>query len=208
MACWGLGQRGWLGGSGISRLRNMKFENGPTIRHLAALAAANHACWLWQVKGEAAAIKALGPHGAFRLTAPQLKQAIWLPIPGTDAPLAAGDWLNLALGRLELPYVGAVECSPREAARATARLCDLLNAEVRHLPLREAMTTIMRAYPVQEPHRRTRLRELVLSQQTLSPADLEEELLAFSELIGTLRGQALTPADLMRELQESRSRSA
>ena len=202
----GLGAHGWLSSSYISRLRNLALANGPTVRHLAALAALNRICWTWDTKGEASAIKTAGPYSNWGITLPMLRQSIWLPIPDDEGnPLEEGEWMLLALGRLELPYLGPGLLSPKQSQVMSKALGDLLHhlLEAQGLPFRDAMAKVMAAYPVSNTRRQQRLQDLILGKQLLSSADVEEEVMALSQLVGQLRGRTVSPSELLDELTGS-----
>jgi hypothetical protein len=211
IADWALGENGWLISSQVSHLRNANVRQ-PGYQSLDALCCANEAIWRWQVKGKGDCHRIYGPHSGYGIEDGWLDEAVWLGHPDEpEAPLNFGDWCELVVGYLELPYVGDVVLSPGEAKDLSQRLAALLEGIVKGqgLGIRDGMARIIECYPVQERNRRERLRGVVLGLYDYSQEDLIEELWALAVTVAALRGQdpaGYGPAELHAELTSSRRR--
>jgi len=205
VAAWGLGEAGLLNNTDISRLRNAKQVRGASLKNLQALAAANRAAWLWLVEGKEAAIAQLGPPSSWRVTPQVLEQACWLPHPDrSDEPLGFTDLCEVQAGLLPLPYLATTALSPADVLTLNRELGLLLGELVANQPPREAVRTILDAYPVRDTNRRNRLEELVLGRGGLTREEWETELEALVQAVLDLRGADPTgygPAQLLSELK-------
>lgn len=210
IADWGCGEANCISKSQISHLRNRNVARGASPRNLDGLAGANRAIWLWQAKGPDAAIKALGPHHSWNVEREWLDRAIWLPAEDEPSqPLDFADFAAIDAGHLKLGYLGQMVLSPSESAEISAKLTDLLNTLGGSGSAMEQIARILAAYPLTDPTRRERLRDLMLGG-TWSREELEQELYALAVLVATLRG--VTPAsygaaELHAELSAHRRRT-
>lgn len=203
---WAYGETSGFDGGSFSRIKNAKLSRGAGLRHLDALAETNRAVFTWQTLGEREAIRQFGLYSEHGVKPEWITDTIWLPKPYDETkPLDLGDLANLLMGRLELPYVGG-QLSQNQARRANERLVDLLDelaAENGWGP-REALQQFMAAYPGATTRtRQHRLKELLMGEE-LSQKELESEMAALAEMIGQVRGRALTPAQLQAELLTDR----
>lgn len=213
IADWGLGERGWLDTSAISRARNARNRKGASLRHLDAMAAANEAIHCWQVNGESEAMATYGPPSGWGIRPEWLDDACWLPHPDEDRPLGFADLTAVLAGHLELPYLSGPQLSPGEAVRASQALVDLLNelARERGWSPREAIQHFGEAYPSQDRGHQQRLRGLLIGELQLTRDELGQELHALAEMIRVVRALEpgrYGPAELAAELQGSRPRPA
>ena len=204
IASWGIGEAGVLGHSIISRLINRKL--GPSIRSLLGMEACNRAIWLWQTQGQDTAWAQLGPHMAWKIDAGWLNEAIWLPVPDDEKhPLDLGDFVDVLVGRLELPYLGTRLQLPGDHRAAVDQLPKLLDATIVAAGLSPmvGVRQLLAAYPAADEERRERFRGVILGELQLSREELQDELLAVAEAIRVLRGLPLGsfgPAQLLAEL--------
>lgn len=210
LAEWGGGESHLIIPSSISHLKRRNMSRGPSARQLEGLAAANRAIWLWQQKGEAAAIKELGPHTGLGIEAARLDGAIWLPTPEDDRiPLDYLDFVALAAGLLQLPYLQHQALSPSESVELSRQLGDLLNSLAGGGTPAEGIARVLAAYPLDDPDRRRRIRDLMLGEE-LSTEQLEEEMHALAVTVGSLRGLpegSFRALDLHAELARDRRRA-
>jgi hypothetical protein len=204
IAAYGLGERGALEHSIISRITNRKI--GPSIKSLIGMEAANNAIWLWQTKGQDATWAKLGPHPAWKIQPHWLDGAIWLPVPDeSDHPLDLGDFVDVWVGRLELPYLGNRLLMPNDHRRTAEHLPALLDATIvaAGLSPMAGVRGLLAAYPAADEARRERFRGVILGEQQLTRDELQEELLAIAEAVRTLRELPIGsygPAELLAEL--------
>lgn len=208
IANWGLGEPGMLDGGSLSRIRNGKQARGASWRHLDALAAANHAIWLWQTGGERHAWSKLGPHSGWGIREQWLNDAIWLPHPEREGrPLRFATMAEVVAGYLELPYLNAVSLSPGEARQLSDALAALLEELIaeRGWGPREGIRELIEAYPVEDKARQRRLKALIVGDTPLSREELEAELHAIAEMIRSIR--ALTPGSYGPEQLRAELRS-
>lgn len=205
---WGYGEATGLDGGALSRIRNAKQTRGAGLRHLDAMAEANHALWVWHTAGPDAAIQQYGPHSSWDVKAEWLDDAIWLPKgDDTTRPLDLGDLAMLLMDRIELPYLGPQLLSPAKLQRMSQRLADLLESETvrQGWGPREAVARFAAAYPSRDPLRQRRLRDMVAGTAEMSAADLELEAAALAEMVREVRGlERYSPADLQAELLSDR----
>lgn len=211
IADWGLGEAGWLSAPQLSHIRNRQLARGVSARNLEGLYGANRAIWLWQTQGQPAALRELGPHSSWRVDPESLDGAIWLPKAADDtAPLSYGDFAEINAGhQLQLPYLQDVALSPSEGADLSQRLYGLLNDLAGPGRPADGIARVLAAYPVADPERQRRIRDLMLGEW-LTSEELEQELLALAQTISTLRGvpaDHYTPADLHSELSSHRRRT-
>lgn len=211
IADWALGESGWLISSQLSHLRNGKISR-PGLRYLEALAAINQAIWRWHVHGQEACLQTYGPYTVHKVDPAVLDAATWLHHPDdkTD-PLGFADFVEIFTGYLELPYVG-VALSPSESTDLSQELAALLEHEIaaKGWGMRDAMTNLLAAYPVSDPHRRSKLQAVVLGQANYTSDELEQELMDLAHLFSNLRGLppgSIQPAALHAELARNRQRS-
>jgi hypothetical protein len=204
IAAYGLGERGALEHSIISRITNRKI--GPSIKSLIGMEAANRAIWLWQTEGQDATWAQLGPHPAWKIKPQWLDNAIWLPVPDDDKhPLDLGDLVDVWVGRLELPYLGNRLLLPNDHRRTAEHLPALLDATIvaAGLSPMAGVRQLLAAYPAADEARRERFRGVILGEQQLTRDELQDELLAIAEAVRTLRELPLGsygPAELLAEL--------
>jgi len=204
IASWGLGERGALEHSIISRVINRKLS--PSIKSLIGMEGANRAIWLWQTKGENAAWAELGPHTAWKIQPSWLDGAIWLSVPDeSEHPLDLTDLVNVWVGRLELPYLGQRLLLPGNHRATAEQLPALLDATIvaAGLAPMAGVRQLLAAYPAADEHRRERFRGVILGEVQLTRDELQDELLAVAEAVRVMRGLALGsygPAELLAEL--------
>jgi hypothetical protein len=204
---WAYGETTGFDGGSFSRIKNAKQSRGAGLRHLDALAETNRAIWTWQTKSEREAIREFGLYSEHGIRPEWVTDTIWLPKPSDPAhPLDLGDFANLLMGRLELPYVGG-HLTQTQAKRANERLVDLLDdlaAEQGWGP-REALREFLAAYPASSSNvRQARLKELLMGEP-LSHKELESELAALAEMVRQVRRlDTFTPAQLQAELLTDR----
>lgn len=208
IADWGLDERGWLHDAKLSQIRRNAFIRALPMRYLDACGAANNAIWLWQCKGEKAALSKLGPPAKERIKPEWLDRAIWLAHPDypTD-PLGPADWFEIATGHLELPYVASPMLAPNEGPQLTEELCNLLFTLVASESQRDQMRKILRAYPVPDQERRDRLASVLLGATSYDREQAEQELYSLAEVVRDLRGLSAReygPAELYAELTRNR----
>lgn len=208
---WGIGEPGWIGSGVLSHMTRGNVQK-ISIRYLDALAAANHAIWLWQTGGRDQAWKAMGPHTAWKIEDHWLDNAWWLPSPDQpELELDLGDMASVLAGRLELPYMVGVQLTPNEGGVMALELGRLLNDLVAELSLspRAGIEALLQAYPGQDPNRRELIRDLLLGDTELSSEELQEELTGLAEMIRVIRkvpeGE-YGPAELRAELLADRRR--
>jgi hypothetical protein len=204
IAAWGLGEPGALGHSIINRIINRKLS--PSIKSLIGMEALNRAIWLWQVKGHEAAVIELGWPAGYGVQDAWLNGAIWLPVPDeSDHPLDLADFVNVLVGRLELPYLGQRLLLSSARLSLSLQLPDLLEATIvaAGLPPMTGVRQLLAAYPAADEDRRERFRSVILGEVQLTRDELQDELLAIAEAVRTLRGLPLGtygPAELLAEL--------
>lgn len=210
IAGWGLGEDGFIDKSVISRIKNGKQERGAGFRHMDALAAANHAIWLWQTKGQRAAWDELGPHTAWGVQDSSLKDATWLPHPDdADQPLRFTDLVEVLAGYLEVPDLMPPALSASDADRFNRELPELLDEVItgQGWGVREGIRQLLAAYPVDEAKRKAKLRAVILGDEQYSGDELEMELHALAEMIRVVRELKVGtygPAELTVELRTGR----
>jgi len=204
IAAWGLGEPGALGHSIISRICNRKLS--PSIRALIGMEALNRAIWLWHTKGPEAAVSQLGWPTAYGVQDAWLNGAIWLPVPDqSDHPLDLGDFVDVLVGRLELPYLGQRLLLPGNHRATADQLPALLDAAIVAAGLSPmvGVRQLLAAYPAADDARRERFRSVILGEIQLTRDELQDELLAIAEAVRVLRGLPLGsygPAELLAEL--------
>jgi hypothetical protein len=193
----------------ISRIENDRLSRGCSLKQLLAFGAANGAIWSWQTEGVKAAWARYGPHTDWAVKSEWLDDAIWLPVPDDQThPLEFADLAEVLVGRLELPYLGAVSLGHADAEAMSGRLSDLLNAAIatQALPPREGLAALMAAYPTRDPNRQSRLMALLMGSGRLSRDELESELYAMAETLRVLRdlpAGSYGPGDLAAELSKA-----
>lgn len=208
---WGLGEGGWLPSGQVSHLSRGNIQK-VSIRYLDALAAANHAIWLWKTHGRERAIADLGPFQVWGVEAHWLDDAEWLPAPEQpELELDLGDLAQVVAGRLELPYLAGPQLTPNEGQLMVRELGWLLDQLVQGLGLspRASMDALLAAYPGDDPKRRELLRDLLLGDAELSTAELQEELAGLAEMVRVIRKLPVGeygPAELRAELVADRRR--
>lgn len=211
LADWAGGERNLIIHSQVSHLRNRKSPRGPSLKNLEGLAAANEAIWRWQTQGEAAAVARYGPFSIWKLTPDLMETATWLPSPQEEGkPLDLVEMVLVLIDdpEMELPYLTKASLSPTDAQALSGRLCRMLNDLVAGSTPAESLARLLEAYPIKEPHRQDRLRDLLLGQEW-TREELEDELYALAVLVATLRGVAPSsygPAELHAELTAQRRR--
>jgi hypothetical protein len=212
IADWGLGYPGWLLGSQISHLRNANIRS-PGLQTFEALAAANEAIWIWQQQGQEAALRRFGVSASGPLIEDAMAAACWLPHPDdTSHPLLFGDWCELFVGLLRLPYVDQVSIAPAEARHLSDAMGSLLDRWVAEsgLGLRDGLARLQGLYPDQQPEPLARLRALALGTRPLQARELESELPNLATLVSRLRGVddgAYGAAELHAELASAKHRA-
>ena len=206
---WGYGEPTGLDGGAISRIRNGRQPRGAGLKHLDAMAEANRCIWIWHTLGPDAAIREFGPHSSWEVRSEWLDDAIWLPSPiDPTQPLDLGELAMVLMGRLELPYLSEPLMAPGKLARMRQRLPELLDdlAEEQGWKLREAVQRFADAYPSKDPGRQRRIRDVVTGARELTGEELELEMAALAQMVGTIRGTDCSPADLQAELLSARRR--
>jgi hypothetical protein len=209
VADWATGETRILYGSQLAHLRHASLRN-PNFRLLDGLAQTNQAIADYQTD-RTDALRIYGPLPA-SLSPEQIDSAVWLSRPSDpDLPLSFCDWCSLFIGQISLPYVDSVTVSDRDARQLNEELAGLINTDIAKLGLgpREGMEAFLQAYPVKDPGRRQRMRELILLGHPLDASELEDELAAVAVAISQLRqlpAGAFTPADLYTELTQHRRR--
>ena len=211
LADWALAHDGWLISSQISHLRNNHVRQ-PSFINLEALGAVNEALAMWHAEGPRETFHRYGPFGDSQLTEELLDRGQCLKHPKTDQPLDFAGFCELFVGRIKLPYASSVNLSGHEARRLSEELgvlLDQLAAETGLTP-RDAITEVLRHYPVEDKARVTRLRSVLLGMEVYSQSQVETELFAISELVAGLRGLpagSYGPQELFAELTSNRQRT-
>jgi hypothetical protein len=206
IASWGLNEQGLLDKGTLSRIRKGSRIYGASLRHLDAMAAANRAIWLWQVKGQQHAHRILGPHTGWGVADEWLDSGAWLPHPDhPNEPLELGDLAKLLVGYLDLPYVGPAPLSAKDARLASSELGQLLDrlCAERGWGAMAGLKNLLQAYPVGDRGRQQRMRRVITGEQLLSGDELEGELHALAEMIRVARGLKpgeYGPGELQAEL--------
>jgi hypothetical protein len=204
IANWGLGERSPMAHSIINRVVNRKLR--VSIPALIGMEACNRAIWLWHTKGQQGAWAELGPHGTWHIKAEWLEESIWLPVPDDEThPLDLSDFVDVLVGRLELPYLGNRLLLPGQRELGGEHLPALLDRAITAAGLgpMDGVRRLLAAYPAADDDRRERFRGVMLGEVQLTPDELKEELLAIAEAIRMLRGLPLGeygPDDLRTEL--------
>ncbi len=211
LADWALGQDNWLISSQISHLRNNHVRQ-PSFTNLEALGAVNEVLALWHTEGPRETFHRHGPFGNPVLSEELLDRGQVLKHPQTDAPLDFAGFCELFVGRLTLPYASTVSLSSHEAKRLSEELGVLLDqlAADTGLSPRDAITEVLRHYPVEDKARIARLRAVLLGMEVFSQSQVEVELFAISELVAGLRGLpegTYGPQELYAELSMHRQRT-
>lgn len=203
ICAWGIGEE-MMDKTVLHRIKRGSHARGPSIKHLDALAAGNRAIWLWQTSGERGAWAELGPHSSWGVKSEWLDGAIWLPkADAADQPLDFADFAEVLAGYGDLPYLTTTSLSQAGARKLSQALPDLLNALAidRAWEPREAIGHLLAAYPVTDPARQRRLKQVLYDGALLSREEMEGELHALAEMIRQLRElRQYGPADLQREL--------
>lgn len=187
---WGLGEPGAIDGGVISRVRNARQARGAGWKHLDALAAANEAIWLWQVKGADVARAKLGPPSSWGIKEEWLDQAVWLAVPNeADEPLRLAEMAEVVTGHLVLPYLATTDLSPIAARAANDRLVELVDAVIakRGLGMKAGLTETLKAYPTTDQARQRRLKAVITGDARLNREELELEMQALAEMLRVLR---------------------
>ena len=206
---WAYGEPTGLDGGTISRIRNGRQPRGAGLKHLDAMSEANRLLFIWHTVGPDAAIREFGPHSSWDVKAEWIDDAIWLPSPDDPTqPLDLGELAMLLMDRLEQPYLGEHLLAPGKLARMRQRLPELLDdlAEEQGWKLREAVARFAEAYPSGDPGRQRRIRDVVTGAREFTNEELELELAALAQMVGTIRGTDCTPAELQSELLSARRR--
>lgn len=208
---WALAQDGWLISSQISHLRNNHVRQ-PSFTNLEALGAVNQVLHLWHSEGPREAFHRHGPFGNEVLTEELLDRGQWLKYPGSEEPLDFAGFCELFVGRIKLPYAATVSLSGHEAKRLSEELGGLLDqlAAETGLSPRDAITEVLRHYPVEDKGRIARLRSVLLGMEVFTQPQVEAELFAISELVAGLRGLPVGtygPQELFAELSSARQRT-
>lgn len=203
IAAWGLNERGIMDKSILSRIRTGAKTRGASLPQVDALAAANMAIWLWQVRGKQKAWARLGPHSGWGVKDEWLDSASWLAHPEhPNEPLEFADMAEVMVGYLDLPYVGPAPLSAADSRTASSelpRLLDRLAAE-RGWGAMAGVRNLIAAYPVGDRGRQQRMRRVIVGEQLLSGDELAGELHAISEMVRQVR--QLKPGEYgPRELQ-------
>jgi hypothetical protein len=208
IADWGLDEKNWLHDSKISQLRRNAYIRALPMRYLDACGAANQAIWLWQCRGESAAVSKLGPPEKDRVNPKWLNQAIWIPHPDYPTePLGPADWFEIATGYLDIPQVSSPVLAPSEGPRLTDELCRLLLSLVANESQRDQIRHLVRLYPSTDKERRDRFASVLIGAACYDSTDLEQELYAMASIIASLRGLTANdygPAELYAELTADR----
>lgn len=204
MANWAMGERAAWNSSAINRVTNRK--QGIGLSALVAMEALNSAIHLWHTEGPEEAWGRVGPPGAWDVRPEWLDASIWLPHPEDELkPLDLHDFVDVLVGRLELPYLGPGLLLPADHIRLADHLAALLDRTIEasgQNPL-AAVRRLLLAYPINDVGRKDRFRDVLLGQAELTSDELAEELLAIAESIRSLRGLApgsYGPAELRAEL--------
>ena len=211
LADWALAQDGYLISSQISHLRNNHVRQ-PSFINLEALGAVNEVLHLWATEGPREAFHRHGPFADPALSEELLDRGQWLKHPKTGAPLDFAGFCELFVGRIKLPYASTVNLSGHEARRLSEELGALLDqlASETGLSPRDAITEVLRHYPVDDKARVARLRAVLLGTEVFTQAQVEIELFAISELVAGLRGLPegeYGPQELFAELTKHRQRT-
>jgi hypothetical protein len=209
IANWGLGERSPLESSIINRVKNRKLS--ASLQALVGMEACNRAIWLWHTEGQGGAWAQLGPHTAWHIKPEWLTESIWLPVPEDEQRpdeepyLVLHHFVDVLVGRLELPYLGSRLLLPGSQALSSEHLPALLDRVITSAGLgpMDGVRRLLAAYPAADDDRRERFRGVLLGEVQLTPDELKEELLAIAEAIRVLRGLPLGeygPDDLRTEL--------
>lgn len=209
---WASGEKRLLIGSQLARMRHAGVRS-PHMSVFEGLYLTNQALANWQ-HDSTEALRTYGPLSAYSNLSPEaLDGAFFLYRPDAPSePLTFCDWINLFTGRLELPYIDSVVLNERDTAKLVEELATLVNDVIAELGLgpRDGIARFMDAYPVKDPGRRQRLKELVLFGTGMDPAEMEDEMAAVAETIRSLRNlppDSFGPTQLYSELTSGRRRS-
>lgn len=211
LADWALAHDGWLISSQISHLRNNHVRQ-PSFTNLEALGAVNEVVALWHTEGPRETFHRHGPFGNAVLSEELLDRGQVLKHPETHRPLDFAGFCELFVGRIKIPNVSTVNLSGHEAKRLSEELGVLLDqlAADTGLSPRDAITEVLRHYPVEDKNRIARLRAVLLGMEVFSQSQVETELFAISELVAGLRGLpegTYGPQELYAELTKGRQRT-
>jgi hypothetical protein len=184
---WGMNERGFLDKGTLSRLRAGFRSRGASWRHLDAMAAANHAIWLWQIEGQQKAWVKLGPPGAWGVQDEWLNKAFWLPHPDRpNEPLEFADMAKVLTGYIDLPYLAPM-IDDLQASNALTKLLERICTEHGWGAL-TGVRKLLNAYPAAGRDRQQWLMKIITGEQVLSPNELELELSALAEMIRVVKG--------------------
>ncbi|WP_156796714.1 hypothetical protein [Cyanobium sp. PCC 7001] len=212
LADWACGEDGILIHSQVSHLRNGNIKK-PGLTNLDSFYEINVAIYRWQVEGASECHRLYGPHKPFGIDDAWLDDSTWLHHPERHKePLRFGDWAELAVGLLQLPYVGDLNLSPSEARDLSERLATMLDdlACATGLGIRSGLDAVLAAYPAKDPGRRKKLRAVITGQANYEVDELGIELADIAIAVAALRRKppkSITASSLHAELMATRRRS-
>lgn len=194
--------------STVSHLRNRNYARGASLPVLEALAAANVTVHKWATGGRDALVATLGPPEPRGISATAVGGTIWLPrLDDPALPLGLCEFVRVAVGQLDLPYVG-LTLAGDESERLSTELVDLLWSLVADVPGRDALTRIVSAVP-DSPGTRAAVTAL-LTGATWDRDELQGRLPEMAAAVGQLQHgdpAAITPSDLLARLSAGRRRT-
>lgn len=188
IASWGMGRSGQFTHSVINRIINGKC--GASLMSLVAMSSANYAIWSWHTEGHDVAIQELGPFSKWNVQAKALENAIWLSDPKDDKLyLTLHDFVDVAVGRLKLTYLGNRLLLPGDYRLTNERLRQLLDNAIvaAGLTPMAGVRQLLAAYPASDPARLERFRGVILGELQLTRDELQDELTAIGEAVRVMR---------------------
>ena len=201
LAAWVCGDETWLQGSQLSHLRNGRMR-APQLKLFEGLAGLNAALACWVQEGKVAALKNWGPPPGEIPPDSVLDAAVFLWHPSDEQqPLVFHDFCDLFVGYMELPYAAAQSVSPGQSRLISERISEAINRWITsHGGAKAGLAAVIQAYPVEDMSRVLRLQAVALGADTYSAAELDQELLALSELFTQLWGRPYSPSQLLAAL--------
>jgi hypothetical protein len=190
LAAWVCGDHTWLQGSQLSHLRNNRMRT-PQLKLFEGISAVNEAVATWRQQGKEACIRQWGPMPGETPASECMDVAIylWHPEGGEETPLVFHDFCDLFTGRLRLPYVEDDCVSPGQSKLISDRIGECLDRWMTERGgIRANMPVLLSFYPAKDHQRIARLQQVILNADSYTAVELDEEMLALSELFCQLFG--------------------